>query len=105
MAHESSRVHVEIEEDGRMLAAGVIERTGEDQPRVSVHREAGHLPIGTSARLIDAVLDHPEVKNAGHITASLPRGDDEAFTRLRERCDSVEVRPAGASIIVEADTP
>jgi hypothetical protein len=105
MVHDLPPAHVEVEEDGRMLASGVIERTGDSETRVSVHREPGHLPVGTSARLIDAVLDHPEVKDAGHMTAALPRGDDEALNRVQQLCDKVETRQAGASIMVEADTP
>jgi hypothetical protein len=105
MANDPRHAHVEVQEHGRMVASGEIERTSEDDTRVSVHRESGHLPVGTSARLIDAVLDHPEVKGAGHMTAALPRGDDEALNRVQELCDKVETRPAGASIMVEADTP
>lgn len=104
MEHDPTSVHVEVRDDDRMTAEGVIERTGDHEARVSMHREPGHLPVGTSARLIDAVLDHLEGQEAGHLTAALPRGDAEALERVRERCDSVEARPAGASVIVEADT-
>jgi hypothetical protein len=102
MAHDPSHAHVEIDEGGRMLAAADIDRTADGTTHVSMHREPGHLPVGTSARLIDAVLDHPDVQD-GHVTAALPRGDDEALRRVRERCDAVEVRSAGASTMVEAD--
>jgi hypothetical protein len=105
MPDDPPATHVEVDDGGRMLASGDIERTSEDDARVSVHVEPGHLPIGTRTRLIDAVLDHPDVQDARHITAALPRGDDEALQRVRERCDNVETRSAGASIIVDADTP
>lgn len=105
MVHDPSPAHVEIEDHGRIVASGLIEQTSDDEARVSVHREPGHLPVGTSARLIDAVLDHPAVKHARHVTAALPRGDDEALNRIQELCPKVETRPAGASVIVEADTP
>jgi hypothetical protein len=104
MAHDASRAHVQIDEGGRMLATGDIERTADGRTRVSMHREPGHLPVGTSARLVDAVLDHPDVRAGEHVTAALPRGDDEALGRVRERCDAVETRAAGASTMVEADT-
>lgn len=104
MEHDPPHARVEVRDDDRMTAAGVIERTGDQETRVSMHREPGHLAVGTSARLIDAVLDHPQVQEAGHMTAALPRGDAEALERVRERCDSVEARAAGASVIVAADT-
>ncbi len=95
--------HVEIDHDGRLVAAGDIERVQPDVARVSLHVESGHLPPGTRARLVDAVLDNPQVKEAGHITAAVPRGDAETLDRVRQRCEHVETRPAGASIIVEAE--
>ena len=55
------------------------------------------------ARLVDAVLDDPEVSSASHLAASMPTGDTELLDRVRERADTVEVRAAGATKLVDAD--
>jgi len=93
---------VEIEAEGRMVATADIHLT--DEPGVvhsDLHVEPGHLPGGTRSRLVDAVLDLPEVDEAQRLVATMPLGDTEMLQRVRERCDRVEARPAGATKIVE----
>lgn len=49
-------------EFGRPVAAADIELVDLAMARASLHVEAGHLPMGTRGRLVDAVLDSPEVR-------------------------------------------
>ena len=92
-----------IEQDGRTLASAEVRPTGE--PGVvhsELHVESGHLPGGTRTRLVDAVLEHPQVDEAERLVATMPLGDTEMLDRVRERCDEVEARAAGATKLVEA---
>lgn len=91
------------DEDGRHVAAADIEVVDSSGARASLHVESGHLPVGTRTRLVDAVLDTPEVSACQHVQVSLPLGDTEILDRVRERCDTDEVRAAGTTCLVEAD--
>jgi hypothetical protein len=103
MAEHEARRHVEIAEDGRLMATADIEPTGQDGVvRAFLHVESGHLPPGTRSRLVDAVLDTAQVKPGDRLEATVPMGDGEILQRVRERCDDVATRPAGATILVEA---
>src|SRR3954465_15799075 len=92
-----------IEDAGRTVASAEVRPT--DQPGVvhsELHVESGHLPAGTRSRLVDAVLEHPEVDSAERLVATMPISDTEMLDRVRERCDGVETRAAGATKLVEA---
>ena len=104
MTHtDLSRRHVAIDLDGRCLALADVERvTTAGTAMASLHVESGHLPVGTCSRLVDAVLDTPEVSGAERFRAVVPRDHAEILEQVRRRCDSVIVRAAGASVIVEA---
>jgi hypothetical protein len=93
------------DEDGRHVAAADIEVVDSSEVRASLHVESGHLPVGTRTRLVDAVLDTPEVSSSEHVQVALPLGDTEILDRVRERCDTAEVRAAGTTCLVEADLP
>ena len=93
------------DDDGKLVAAADIELVDPLVARASLHLESGHLPAGTRARLVDAVLDAPEVSSCQHVQVAFPLGDAETLNRVRERCDTGEVRAAGASCLVEADVP
>ena len=67
-----------------------------------LHVESGHLPVGTRSRLVDAVLNDPDVDHADRLLATMPIGDTEMLARVRERCDDVEARAAGSTKLVEA---
>jgi hypothetical protein len=92
---------VAIDDDGRRLAAAEIDLADQSTARVSLHVEAGHIPPGTRARLVDAVLDAPEVAARQHVQVALPLGDSEILERIRQRCDETEARAAGATCLVE----
>jgi hypothetical protein len=104
-AQDKPTIHipsVEIEADGHTVASADIHPT--DEPGVlhsDLHVESGQLPGGTRTRLVDAVLDLPEVDEAERFVATMPLGDTEMLERVRERCDQVEARPAGSTKIVE----
>jgi hypothetical protein len=92
-----------IETDGRTLASAEVHAT--DEPGVvhsDLHVESGQLPQGTRTRLVDAVLDSPEIGRADRLLATMPLGDTEMLARVRERCDDVKAHAAGATKIVEA---
>jgi hypothetical protein len=92
-----------IEADGHLLACAEIYHT--DVPGLvhsEMHVESGHLPGGTRARLVDAVLDSPEMDRAERLLATMPIGDVEMLERVRQRCDDVEARAAGATKLVDA---
>lgn len=100
------RPHVSIDdEDGRLLASADIHVVDPSATRASLHVEPGHLPPGTRAHLVDAVLDDPGVSARPHVQVTLPLGETEMLDRVRERCDTVETRAAGASCLVDADLP
>ena len=98
--------HATVEQDGRLLAEATL-RPGADQNTVhaDLHVEEGHLPVGTRARLVDAVLDEPAAEPGTRLEAPLPAGDGEMLDRLRQRCDDVDSRSAGASILASGDVP
>jgi hypothetical protein len=97
---------VEVAERGEVVAVADIEPTDDKGVvRASLHAEAGHLPTGTRTRLVDGVLDLPQTKDGTRLEATLPLGDAESLDRLRERCDEVQARPAGASCLVDAALP
>ena len=106
MSAERDVRQVNVAEHGEVVAVADIEPT-DDQGviRASLHAQAGHLPIGTRTRLVDGVLDLPQTKDGVRLEATLPLGDAESLDRLRERCDEVQTRPAGASCLVDAALP
>lgn len=99
---DQPRISVD-DEDGQCLAAADVEVADPTMVRASLHVESGHLPVGTRKRLVDAVLDSPEVSSSEHVQVALPLGDTEILDRIRQRCDPADVRPAGATCLVEAD--
>jgi hypothetical protein len=106
MSDERKDRQVEVAEDGEVVAVAEVEPT-DDQGiiRASLHAQAGHLPIGTRTRLVDEVLDLPRTTDSNRLEATIPLGDAESLDRLRERCDEVHTRPAGASCLVDAVLP
>src|SRR4051794_14818830 len=94
---------IRIEIDGRLVAAAEISQTTDPAVvRSAMHVEAGHLPTGSRTKLVDAVLDDPQVCAASRLAASMPTGDTELLERVRQRARSVDVRAAGATNLVEA---
>ena len=92
-------------DDGRSLAVATIDIIDLDVVRASLHVNPGHLPPGTRARLVDAVLDDPDVACRRQVQFTLPLGDTEILDRLRERGVLTSFRAAGSTSLVEADLP
>ncbi len=106
MTSTHERVTVTVADGDRMLARADVEpRPDHTLVRAALHVEAGHLPVGTRARLVDAVLHHPDVEPCGRLEAALPAGDGEILDRVRESCTEVETRSAGATCLVTARLP
>lgn len=90
-------------DDGSSLAIATIDIIDLDVVRASLHVNPGHLPPGTRARLVDAVLDDPDVACRRRVQFTLPLGDTEILDRLRERGVLTTFRAAGSTCLVEAD--
>jgi hypothetical protein len=96
----STPQHITLTDDGQILAEATI-RSATHRPAIhaDLHVEAGHLPVGTRTRLVDAVLDLTAAEPGTHLQVTLPAGDAEILDRLRERCDNLQARAAGASCL------
>ena len=102
----SNPQHITLKDDGRILAEATVCSDIEDHSvHADLHVEAGHLPVGTRRRLVDAVLDQPTVVPGTHLQVTLPAGDGEILDRLRERCENLQTRPAGASCLATGTLP
>ncbi len=102
MTRSSDRSTILIELDGHTLATAEVHRSDvAGLVHTDLHVESGHLPAGTRARLVDAVLAHPDVDHAERLLATMPLGDVEMLERVRERCAQVRAPAAGATKLVE----
>ncbi len=99
--------HVEIKDDKQTVAAAQVtaSRQAGGTVRASLHAASGHVAPGTRARLVDAVLDLPEVRAGERLRATVPLGDTESLWRLRERTEDADTRPAGSTALVDAGIP
>ena len=105
MTDEGKHQNIEIGDGDRPVAsAEVMTSTGFDgTAHISLHAESGHIRPGSRTRLVDAVLDLPEVQDSTRLQANVPRGDGESLDRLRERTDGMTTRAAGSSIVADGD--
>jgi hypothetical protein len=104
MTHAPDAHEIKIEVDGRLVALADVSGTADPAVAHSAMRvESGQLPPGTRSKLVDAVLDDPQVSHASHLSASMPAGDTELIDRVRQRAEAVEIRAAGATKLVEAE--
>jgi hypothetical protein len=96
--------HVEVSDNHGAVASADVTITQQSvrTARASLCAAAGHLAPGSRARLVDAVLDLPELHNGGRLEAAFPLGDSETLHRLRQRCTDVTTRPAGSTVLLEA---
>ena len=96
--------HVEVSDSHGMVAVAdvTISDASDRTARASLYAAAGHVAPGVRARLVDAVLDLPELHDGARLEAAFPRGDSEILHRLRERCSNIETHPAGATVLLEA---
>ncbi len=105
-AGDNRTSRVEVDQDGSVVAFAEVERPeGADVAKARLHVEGGHRPPGTGARLVDAVLETPEVQDAAAIVAAVPKGEGEAIQHAHERLPAATARSAGATVIVEGELP
>lgn len=106
MTSDKSR-HVEVREEEQTIAAAEV--TPLDNPegtvRTSLLPSSGPIPPGSRARLVDAVMDSPEVQASSRLEATVPLGDAESLQRLRERTEEAVTRPAGSTALVDGAVP
>ena len=107
MVDHAGHRNVEVTVGERVVASAQVDTSPEDPDtvRASLHAESGHLPVGSRASLVDAVVDLPELQGIAHVEATIPLGDAESLQRLRERTDHMTTRAAGSSALVDADMP
>jgi hypothetical protein len=92
-------------DDGQQLAVARIDLVDAVTARASLHVSAGHLPVGTRTRLVDAVFDDPDVRSRRQVQVTLPLGDTEILDRVRERGIIATFRAAGSTCLLEAELP
>jgi uncharacterized phage protein gp47/JayE len=99
--------HVEVKDGDQTVAAAEVTAldNAEGTVRTSLLPASGHTPPGSRASLVDAVMDLPEVQASSRLEATIPLGDAESLERLRERTEDTVTRPAGSTVLVDADIP
>ena len=97
--------HVEIRNDGQVVAAADVTMPAAGIARTSLHAAAGHVAPGWRTNLVDAVMDLPEVRASQRLEATVPLGDVEFLERLRERTFGAVTRPAGSTVLLDAMIP
>jgi hypothetical protein len=106
MTNDKSR-RVEVKDEDKTVAAAEV--TPPDDPegavRTSFLPSRGATPPGSRARLVDAVMDLPEVQASPRLEATVPLGDSESLEQLRERTEETVTRPAGSTALVDARIP
>ncbi len=103
---DNARQQVSVEDDeGRTVASADIEIVDDSVSRASLHVESGHVQPGARARLVDAVIDEPQVSARPHLQVAMPLGQTEMVDRVRERSESERTRAAGASCLIDAELP
>lgn len=107
MTNPDTPRHIEVGDgDQSAVAAEVTATTGADGTiRASLHAPAGHITPGSRASLVDAVMDLPEVQSSTRLEAAVPLGDGESLERLRERTEDTVTRPAGSTVLLDANIP
>jgi hypothetical protein len=99
--------HVEIKDGDQTVAAAEVTTSpeGDGAAQVSLRAASGHIAQGSRAKLVDAVLDLPEVQASERLEATVGLGDAESLERLRERTDDTATRAAGSTALVDATMP
>ena len=99
--------HVEVKDGDQTVAAAEVTTAdnAEGTVRTSLLPSSGPTPPGSRASLVDTVMDLPEVQAGSRLEATVPLGDAESLERLRERTEDTVTRPAGSTVLVDADIP
>lgn len=102
MSRDHAIHHVQIEDDGRMVASAEVQTPEDGTAQASFHIEPGHLPPGTRSALVDAALELADTKPGDRLVASAPRGDGEILDRVHDHYADVTTRSAGATSLIDA---
>lgn len=96
-----------IDKDGIRVAQATVLCAPQDHgvTQACLSAGSGHLPLGSRAELVDAVIDLAREQHADHLAVSLPLGDTESLRRLEDRTEHLHSHAAGATALVEADLP
>ena len=108
MTNPKTPRHVEIKDEDDHTAAEAevtTDRGPEGTVRTSMHAKDAYVRTGHRARLVDAVMDLPEVQASDRVEAAIPYGDGESLERLRERTEDAQARAAGATTLLDANIP
>jgi hypothetical protein len=107
MTDQKSSRHIEVKDGDDTVADADVSASAdpEEAARASLRAASGHIAPGSRARLVDAVMDSPEVRESSRLKASVPLGDGESLERLRQRAGDVTTRPAGSTALVDASVP
>jgi hypothetical protein len=107
MADQAVHRKVEVSDGERVVASAQVDTSPDtpDTARASLHAESGHLPVGSRASLVDAVVDLPELHGGTHLEATIPLGDSESLQRLRQRTHDMTTRAAGSTALIDAELP
>lgn len=99
--------HIEVKGGDQTVAAAEVttSREADGTAHASLDAASGHITPGKRANLVDAVMDLPEVQASTRLEATIPRGDSESLERLRDRTEDTVTRPAGSTLLVDADIP
>ncbi len=101
-AEQFQRVQIN---DGETVVASAEVVTSGGVARARLHAESGHLPAGTRAHLVEALLELEAVRSCSHLEVTIPVGDAESLLRLEALAESTEMHAAGSSTLVDATFP
>ena len=82
--------HVEIRDCGQVVAAAEVTMPVAGTARTSLRAAAGHVAPGWRSHRLEATV---------------PLGDGELLGRLRERTTGAVIRPAGSTLLLDANIP
>jgi hypothetical protein len=107
MSSSDIRRHVEVKEGDHTVAAAEVTTSPHagGTVRATLHPSSGHVAPGSRSRLVDTVMDLPEVRECARLQATVPLGDAESLERLRQRTEDTVTRPAGSTALVDAGIP
>lgn len=87
---------------GRMMASAAVSARDRHRVLVTVHVEAGHLPVQTRPRLVDSVVAAVLQRGVPVVDLVLPRGDAQLWECVAERLRITSTHPSGATVLVHA---
>ncbi len=95
---------ITMEDGGRVVATADVQTDPESRAlHAQLHLEAGQHRPGTAERLVDAVLARAAAERVVRLEATFSPSEAEVLKRLRERCEDVRTRAAGATVIAEGN--